>query len=366
MKPFDEIENTGEWWLQEGWHTCDSFKRKKYSTEEIVSGIETLKPIFTAKWFRDSLKTPVANIVIAQLIYIGPPSNDFLISFSRMIRSLKNVEGFLPVCERLKGDESESAFFELEMASIFSERNVQVEFPRRGKNKSPDVIAYFSDQSVAIECKYLQKEKWEIWMGKLHSAVHQTITRVRPDRKFKVQLQLDPTLSEIHFDDENEPAINEAIYTAILGNIKGIVEKVLGANIFPIKFEIASLVNGTIFSEEAQVEETTTGAHISTTAKLRRIFTNGFLRAENQLPKGMPGIVAVYSDYLPDPTFARIVFDAITQSQPERFKHIVALIVFPLQTYFHWSPPMLLDNKCSPILFHNLKCASIIKDSFGV
>jgi Holliday junction resolvase len=366
VKTFQEIENTGEWWLQEGWHRCDSLKQGKYSAIEIVTGIDTLKPVFTAKWFRDSLRNPEANVVTAQLIYAGPPSNDFLLDFSRMVRSLKNVKGFRSVCKRLKGKESQSALFEVQMASIFSERNIQVEFPVNRENKSPDVIGTFSGQSVAIECKYLEKERWEIWMEKLHSAVHESVTRVRPDRKFKVQLQLDPTLSDIHFNDEQEPIINESIYTAILRDIKDIVEKTLEANTFPVRFEISSMVNGAIFPETSQVEEATTGAHISTTAKLRRIFTNGFLRAEKQLPKEMPGIVAVYSDYLPDPPFARIIFDAITQSQPERFSHIVALIIFPLQTYFKWSSPILLDNKSSSIPYRNLKCASIIEDAFGV
>ncbi len=363
MKTFEEIENTGEWWLQEGWKSDRGLKRQRYTNEEILSAIDTLKPIFTADWFRNSLRTSVRNIVVANLIHIGPPSNDFLIDLSQIVRSLQDVEGFGPVCERLKGKESESAFFEMEMASIFHEKGIKVEFAKRGKNKTPDIIAYFPGEPIAIECKHLEKEQWEIWVGKLHSAVHSAVTR--PDRKFKIQLQLDPTLSDIHFDDEKEPVINEAIYSAILTNIKDIVDKMLETSILPVDFEIPSLVTATIFPVEAQIEETTSGAYISTTAKLRRIFTNGFLRAEKQLPKEMPGIVAVYSDYLPDPTFARIVFDAITKSQPERFKHVVALIIFPLQTYFYWTPPLLFDNKYSATPFHKLQCTRVIKDSFS-
>jgi hypothetical protein len=366
MKSFQEIEQTGEWWLQEGWHKCDSFRRDKYSPEDIALAIETLKPIFTAEWFRDSLKKHVQNMIIAQLIYIGPPSNDFLVEMSRMFRSLNKVDGFMPVCERLKGDQSRGAFFEIEMASAFSSRNIQVELPRRGKDKSPDVIVHFPDQSVAIECKHLEKEKWEIWMEKLHSEVHWAVTSIRPDRKFKIQLQLDPTLSDIHFDPDNEPVVNEAIYKAILTNIKNMVNEILDTSNLPVNFEIPSLVAGTIFPADANVEETTIGAHISTTAKLRRIFNNGFFRAEKQLPKEMPGIVAVYSDYLPDPPFARIIFDAITGAERERLKHIVALLIFPLQTILHWTPPLLFENKYSSERFDSLKCASIIKDSFGV
>ena len=187
-----------------------------------------------------------------------------------------------------------------------------------------------------------------------------------PNRKFKIQLQLDPRLSDIHFDDEKEPVINEAIYTAIVSTIKDTVDKVLEANILPLDFEIGGLVTGTVFPDDADIKEETSGAQISTIAKLRRIFTNGFLRAEAQLPKEMSGIVAVYSDYLPDLPFARIIFDALTGSQQKRFQHITALIIFPMQTYFHWTQPLLLDNKYSSVQYQTLQCATVIEDYFGV
>lgn len=282
-----------------------------------------------------------------------------------MVRSLSKVDGFMPICKRLKGGQSRGAFFEIEMASVFAERNIQVELPRCGTDKSPDVIVHFPDQPVAIECKHLEKEKWEIWMERLHSDVHWAVTSDRPDRKFKIQLQLDQTLSDIHFDSVKEPVVNEAIYKAILANIKNTVNKMLDTSTLPLNFEIPSLVAGTIYPANAQVEESTSGNAISTTAKLRRIFNNGFFRAEKQLPKEMPGIVAVYSDYLPDAAFSRIIFDAITGADRERFQHIAGLLIFPLQTLFQWTSPLLFENKFSTVSFENLSCASILKEEFG-
>jgi hypothetical protein len=110
MKSFEKIEKSGEWWLQEGWHRCDSFRRKRYSPKEIAHAIETLKPIFTSEWCRDSLQKHNCNIILAQLIYTGPPSDDFLVEISRMISSLKDMNGFIPVCERLKGSQSRGEY----------------------------------------------------------------------------------------------------------------------------------------------------------------------------------------------------------------------------------------------------------------
>jgi Holliday junction resolvase len=264
MKPFHEIKDTGEWWLQEGWEMDTILEQKRYSPEEIISGIETLKPIFNADWFKDILGTPVRNIVAAELIYIGPKSYDFLIELSQMIRSLNKAEGFRPVCERLKSIESDSAFFEIQIAHIFQKSGVKVEFPKREKSKTPDVIAYFPDKPIAIECKYLNKEKWEIWMEELHSKVHSAVSFATPKRKFKIQLHIDPRLSDIHFDDEKEPVINSAIESAIVTNIKEIVDKMLESNVLPVNFEVAGLVSGTIFAPDADVQEETSGAQIST------------------------------------------------------------------------------------------------------
>src|SRR5512139_3125498 len=106
MKSFSEIEKTGEWWLQEGWHKYDGIANRKYSPEALNTAIETLKPLFTADWFRDSLKTQDRQLITSQLIHVGPISNDFIIELSRMINSLKHVAGFSSIIERLKGKES--------------------------------------------------------------------------------------------------------------------------------------------------------------------------------------------------------------------------------------------------------------------
>ncbi len=366
MKSFEEIEKTGEWWLQSGWESCTGLRGKKYSPEEISAGIETLKKTFTAEWFRDVLNNPVKNIVVANLIHSGPPSNDFLINLSRMIQLLEHSQGFPTVCKRLKGNESESAFFELEMAAVSSESSIRVEFPKSKKRKTPDIIAHFPDQTVAIECKHLDKEQWELWADNLHLNVHRAVTQVKPDQQFKIQLKLAPSLSDIHFNHEKEPAINDAIQAAILKHIYDVIAKILAASALPVNFGIPGIVSGTIFPAGAQVEEFTKGVPISSTAKLRRIFTNAFLEAEKQLPNDMAGICAVYTDYLPDPTFARIIFDAVTSSVRERFQHITALLIFPLQTYFQWTPPLLFENRYSSLLFRDLRCSSVMKNYFGL
>ncbi len=101
MTSFEEIETTGEWWKQSGWQSCVGLRGKAYSTEQISSAIEFLKPIFTAGWFRDMIKTPIKNVLLANLIHIGPPSNDFR-TFGVRLRKLGyclqpgSMLGFIP------------------------------------------------------------------------------------------------------------------------------------------------------------------------------------------------------------------------------------------------------------------------------
>jgi hypothetical protein len=362
---YEQIEATGEWWHDPWWENPKYLHATRHPIERVRDLIEVLKQVFPAQWTKQVLDKPRQCVVMPVLTMRGHPHLRNLIRLGEIIESVRNAPGFLDVLQRLKGSESSSAYFELQIANAFAENNVQTEFPRQQKTKTPDILARCLDGPVEIECKYLHAEKWEDWERELTHSVIRRVTSITHRHDFGVQVKLNQRITDIRFDEERYPGFNNAVMTGIVNAINSIVVEKLQAGQLPTEFEIDGLMTGLLFLKQENIYSSVSGASISGVAKLRRIVTNAVYEAAGQLSGDYPGIVCVYSDHIPERGLARTVFDALTETLNERFSTISAVILFPMQLILSsHNPPLLLENRYGRHNLLNHQALKIIQSKF--
>jgi len=362
---FERVEATGEWWHDPWWESPEYLDATRHPIERVRTLIDGLREVFPAEWTKQLLDSPRQNIVLPALITRGHFPLRNLIRLGETIESVRNTPGFLDVLQRLKGGESNSAYFELQMAHAFAEKNVPVEFPKRSKTKTPDILAICSDGPIEIECKYLHTEKWEDWERELTHNVISEVASITHRDDFGVQIELNQRIADIRFDEMRYPGFNDAAMTGIVEAVKSIVVENLQAGQLPVELEIDGLMTGKLFLKQENVYSSVSGASISGVAKLRRIITNAVYEAAEQLSGNCPGIVCVYSDHIPEPGLARTVFDALTKNLNERFSTISVVILFPMQLMLSsHNTPLLLENRHSRHSLRNHQALDILNSTF--
>lgn len=362
---FERIEATGEWWHNPWWEGPEYLNATRYSNERLRELIEVLKDTFPAQWTKQQLDSPRQNIVMPALIERGHFPLRKLIRLGETIESVRKAPGFPNVLQRLKAGESNSAYFELQMAHAFADKNVQVEFPKRAKTKTPDILARCADGPVEIECKYLHAEKWEEWERELTQNVISEVTSITHRQDFDVQIELNQRIADIRFDEGRYPGFNDAVMNGIVEAVKSIVVEKLQAGNLPSQLEIDGLMTGILFLKQENASSSVSGASISGVAKLRRIITNAVYEAAEQLSGNCPGVICVYSHYIPEPGLARTVFDALTKNLNERFSAISAVMMFPMQLMLSsYSPPLLIENRHARHNLLNHQALDILRSTF--
>jgi|GEM_PF-6951248 len=361
---FDQIFATGEWWHYPWWEDPKYLSTARDSVERIRELIEILKEAFPSDWAKQLWEHPRLNVVMPMLIGRGHPYFRNLISLGKIIEALQEMPGYPNVLRRLKENESNSAFFELQMAYAFAEKEIRVEFPQRAPTKIPDIVAFCSDGPVEIECKYLNVEEWEQWERNLTQTIMREVMDVTHRHDFAVQVELNPRIADIRFDDKRYPQFNDSIMRGLIEAIRNTIIEKLAAEKLPVELEIDGLMTGRILPLDAQTRSSVSGAEISGVAKLRRIFTNAISVAAEQLSGKSPGVVCVYSDFVPEPGLTRVVLDALTSHLNARFAAISALMLFPMQTVFERRAPLLLENKFARFPFSSLQAKTVLVSAF--
>ena len=362
---FNRVHDTGEWWLEPWWEDRDWWGAERYPPEEMRKGIEVLKELFPAEWAKQLFVNPQRNMVLANLIGHNAGALGVLFNLGAMVRRAQGMPGFSCLLQRLRGEESESAYFELEMAGIFLEKGMAVEFPHPGPQKTPDVIARCPDTNIEIECKRLRTEAWALWESDLTGTIVSEVGHITHRDDFDLQIDLDERITDIRVDDDNYPRVNEAILRGIVTTIKKTVSERLQRRELPVEFAVPGLMRGRALPKGSPGGSYVRGAIISRMAKLRRILTNGVLRGISQLSGTVPGVLCIYSDFLPEPALARTILDALTiESAADlqtQFTPMSALLLFPMQTLFERNPPLLLENKQARFPFRQLEAAQHIE-----
>ncbi len=360
----DKIGATGEWWHYPWWEDPKYLSTARDPVERIRELIDVLKEAFPADWAKQIWDNPRLSVVMPMLIGRGHPDFRNLIYLGRIIEALRGMRGYSEVLRRLKENESYSAFFEFQMAYAFAEKKIQVEFPQRAPSKIPDILAFCSDTPVEIECKYLNTEEWEQWERELTQTIMHEVMDVTHRHDFAVQIELNPRIADIRFDEKRYPQFNDSIMRGIVETIRDKVIEKLAVEKLPVELEIDGLKMGRILPQDAQSHSSVSGAEISGVAKLRRIFTNAISMAAEQLSGKSPGVVCVYSDFVPEPGLTRVVLDALTSHLNARFAAISALMLFPMQTVFEHHAPLLLENKFARFPFSSLQAKTVFVSAF--
>lgn len=366
---FGKIEETGQWWLDPWWENRNFLGAERYPLNQLQEAAEILKEMFPAEWAKQLFANPQQNAIMPILIGHSAGALSAFHRLGLVGKHAKDLSGFASVLRRLKWEDSDSAFFELEMAASFSEKGVRTEFIRPSSEKSPDIVAHCSDIVVEIECKRLQEEAWALRHDDLTRAILFDAAHVSQPYGVDWQIKLNERISEIFLDDEKYPGFNDAVIQGIAGKIKSIVNNTVQSKELPLEFEVPGLMTGRALPKGDPGGSYISGASISSIAKLRRIFTNGILRGIRQLSGKMPGVLCIYSDYLPEPELMRTILDSLTSESNQRLKQqfapMSALLLFPRQTMFEYTAPNLFENRTASFPFSQLEAAQIVKSTFS-
>ena len=368
-KLYDKIESTGEWWLDPWWEDRNWLGAERYPIELLSEAVGVLKEFFPAEWAKQLFDNPQQNIIMPILIGHNAMALGALFHLGFMCKRARSTQGFSSIVKRLRESDSDSAFFELEMGDIFLEKEIQVDFPRPGAQKTPDIIAHCSDIKIEIECKRLRTEAWNYWENNLTTMIMSVVSEIADRDGIELQIELNDRITDICFDDEKYPGFNEAISRGIVDKIKNTVVKKLEGQKLPVEFTVSGLMVGQALCKGDPGGTYVRGAAISNIAKLRRIITNGMFRGLPQLSGKVPGVLCIYSDYLPEPELVRVILDSLTidssKSVQSQFSPMSALLLFPRQTIFERNPPLLFENKNALFSFPQLEAAEHIKKSFA-
>jgi hypothetical protein len=333
-----------EWWKDPWWRRKDYLL--PHSVDEIERCVEILKQFLTASWLEDALRQKSLPMYAAQILNgKGYPVASFILHAARILEALDSVPGIQRKLTELKGPKSYAIDFELSVASQLVSEGAAVSFPKEGTGRTPDIVGRTEDESFAVECKKLGKERWEAWeKDLLDRLMYSSMTEVG-DKETVIQVDLNPRLVDIFFDGQRDD-INEEMLSRFEVAIKAAAETAkklpVGASV-----SVSGVAKIRRLTKSEGVYGHVSGFSVSPTAKLRRIVRNGLLDAVEQLPSGMPGVVAIHSYLVPESGLVELVFDAICSVRRESMKNVVAMILYSGGTLFHQKPPRIYFNKLS-------------------
>lgn len=367
---YDRITRTGEWWLDPWWEDHNYLGAERYPLDQFQESVETLKEMFPAEWAQRIFASLQENMILQILLGHNAGVLGALFHLGLMCKRTQNMPGFPALLTRLRKEDSESAFFELEMVNMFIEKGIHAELVLCAPQKTPDIVATFPDSTLEVECKRLQTEAWEHWHSSLTHTLISDVGAITHRDDFDLQIELNDRISEIFLDDDKYPGFNNAITLGIVAKIKNIVSEQMQGSELPVEFNVPGLMTGRALPKGNSGGSYVRGASISSVAKLRRIITNGVLRGLTQLSGKVPGMLCIYSDHLPEPELVRTILDSLTiestsENHQAQFAAMSALLLFSRQTIFERTPPFLFENENARFPFGHLKAAGFIKSTLA-
>lgn len=369
-EPFDEawayLEKTGDWSTAPWWERPDLPEELQPFRNRLRKASTILRRYFDAEWARDFALHPRKNLVFPELCIGGSTSAARFVSYlGQILNDLGRYAGIEQKIGDLKGEKSDSAFFELEVAHAFHENGFSLEFPREGGSKSPDILTTKGNLSFAVECKRLQSEIWENWETELTQKLFPAMSRSRDGKDLAVQIALNPRLTEVRLGDDNDALINAAFIEAIIEDVTASIDEVIVSHEPPIRFSVHELADITISHRDGDVTSSLHSMERTSPSLFRRIFQNGVLRAQQQLPAEVPGVICVYSKFVPHPQFTKLFLDAAYTCSDPRFSNVVAIMICSLQTIFQRARPFIYPNAGTPHIETRDAVLSTLKKSFG-
>lgn len=346
-----ETRRLVKWWAHEPWWEDGIyFRHLPGGLERVRAAVNSLSKHLNRNWWEKVQRDGGPNIVAAHLIGKGLSRLAFIVNLGETLSALEKARGFVAKVRDLKGHKSAAVLLELQVAKLFTDAGFVVAFPKEGGSRSPDLIVEGEGGRLAVECKHLEREQWEEWGDQLmRRLVH--VTGLPPG--LAVNVELEPRLSEIRLQDKDCQGFTAFIAEAICERTRSSVAAAIARyqespHLLPMKFDVPGLGRGRLTKKTDGAGSSVTGFEISPVAQLRRILTNGLLRASEQLPADRPGLVVVQCDHMPEPYLAHLALDAAARADDARLGHVRALLILPLQ--------YLLNDRRQPLLLINACC----------
>jgi len=166
----------------------------------------------------------------------------------------------------------------------------------------------------------------------------------KAEQQLSVSVALNTRLTQVCMSEDKYPEFNEAFRRSIVTNIVSAVNDALAKRDVPLELYIGELAHIRVGPRNVNELGQISGMERGSPAATRRILQNGVIRACEQLPVDVAGVVFVYSKVLPDPQFFRLFFDAICSAERDTLSKLVAVVLCPMQTVFHTSPSTIFTN----------------------
>lgn len=337
-------EATGRWWEDPWWAQADCDIYFTVPLEAVNRGAAVLSKYFDADWYISLAKAPRPNLVFPKLcLERSTMALAFIASLGARLETLRDVENLQRPIRVLREAYGDSAFLELEGAESFVQEGFRVSFPKEGSAKNADFIATRDGDTVAVECKRLDDEVWEDWESSLMSEITRALPWQHGGKEIIVQVALNPRLSDVRFGQEDYTAVNTAISGTIVTTIVAAIHSALAQQL-PCEGLISDIARFRIDLKQPGTCGGVTGMERSVPAIFRRMFQNGVFRALEQLPKGKPGVIILYSKHAPPAEFFRLLFDAACEADRERFSDLIGVLICTLQTWFTHTTPTYFEN----------------------
>ena len=281
-----------------------------HSPQEIAAAVAGLEKYSDARWWSRLDDEAIGNVVARDLLFRGTEPASFLAYLSGVLSRIDQFVGFPSKLRDLKGHKSETVLLELEVAALYAAAGWGVSFPREGKDRTPDVLARLGDDEIAVECKTLDGEAWEVWADNLTNQVLFTPPIGGRNDRYVFQIEVSPRLADLRLNPEQYPEANAALREGVVEAVRRALVEVLEPEPeLPLEVPIPGIGRATVLPKSTGGQSWISGPEIPSEAKLRRIFTNGVIPASGQLPADKPGIVVVCAEHLGEPAAARLMLD---------------------------------------------------------
>lgn len=340
----DRAEATGRWWEDPWWARPDCEIHFTVPLEAVNRGASVLSRYFDAEWYVALARAPRPNLVFPKLcLERSTMALAFIAHLGARLDALSDAENLQRPIRALREAHGDSAYLELEGAEAFVQHGFRVTFPKEGPEKSPDFLAERNGEVIAVECKRLGDEAWEGWESLLMSEITHALPSRCDGKEIVVRVALNPRLSELRLGHEHYANVNSAISRSLVAAIVSAVERAI-ENPLPVDGLVDDIASFRVELKQADNYGSVTGMERSAPAICRRILQNGVFRALEQLPKGIPGAIILYSKYAPPAEFFRLLFDAASDADRERFGDLVGVLICTLQTWFSRTDPSYFRN----------------------
>jgi hypothetical protein len=339
-------EATGRWWENAWWEDPQCEIHFTVPRQAVSRGAAAMHLHFDDAWYRDLAATPRPNLLFPKLcLERSTFALEFIASFGARLERLKDADNLQRPLKVLRESYGDSALLELEAAEAFAESGFQISFPVEGPARSPDILARKGDQLIAIECKRLGDEQWEGWESELMHEISRALPHEHDRQEIVVEVVLNRRLSEVRFGGAEYDVINRAVMESLKQSILDAVGFALSQNKLPVEITLPDIARIRIAAKAPGLFGSVSGMERSIPATFRRIFQNAIFRALEQLPKGVPGTIILFSKHAPPPAFFRLLFDATSGADHLRFDDLVGVMVCTLQTWFERPRPWYFANR---------------------